>query len=187
MWQALQLDCFWADRLAPSRKGTRWDQILQVLVAYRLIAPGSERKLHREWFANSAMADLLGADFALAEAHKLYACHDRLLQHKDALFTHLVARWRDLFNADFDVLLYDLTSTYFEINASDLPEGDKRRHGYSRDKRPDCPQVVIAWWSPRTACRWPTRCCLAIPRTAPRCGYSSTGSSGNTAARDVSG
>ncbi|MGA8363414.1 MAG: IS1634 family transposase [Solirubrobacteraceae bacterium] len=144
LWQALQLDRFWADRLAPSRKGTQWDQVLQVLVAYRLIAPGSEWKLHREWFANSAMADLLGADFGLAEAHKLYACHDVLLQHKDALFAHLVARWRDLFNANFDVLLYDLTSTYFEINASDVADGDKRRHGYSRDKRPDCPQVVIA-------------------------------------------
>jgi transposase len=80
----------------------------------------------------------------LAEEHKLYACHDLLLEHKEALFTHLVGRWRDLFNADFDVLLYDLTSTYFEVNASDLPEGSKRRHGYSRDKRPDCPQVVIA-------------------------------------------
>ena len=144
LWQALQLDQFWADRLPPSRKGTRWDQILQVLVAYRLIAPGSEWKLHRDWFGKSAMADLLGADFGLAEAHKLYACHDVLLQHKDALFSHLMARWRDLFNANFDVLLYDLTSTYFEINASDVAEGDKRRHGYSRDKRPDCPQVVIA-------------------------------------------
>ena len=144
LWQALQLDQFWADRLPPSRKGTRWDQVLQVLVAYRLIAPGSEWKLHRDWFGKSAMADLLGADFGLAEAHKLYACHDFLLQHKDALFSHLMARWRDLFNANFDVLLYDLTSTYFEINASDVAEGDKRRHGYSRDKRPDCPQVVIA-------------------------------------------
>ncbi|HEY1934775.1 MAG TPA: IS1634 family transposase [Acetobacteraceae bacterium] len=144
LWQTLQLDRFWADRLPPSRKGTRWDQVLQVLVAYRLIAPGSEWKLHRDWFGKSAMADLLGADFGLAEAHKLYACHDLLLQHKDALFAHLTARWRDLFNANFDVLLYDLTSTYFEINASDVPEGDKRRHGYSRDKRPDCPQVVIA-------------------------------------------
>jgi hypothetical protein len=144
LWQALQLDRFWADRLPPSRKGTRWDQVLQVLVSYRLIAPGSEWKLHRDWFGNSAMADLLGADFGLAESHKLYACHDLLLQHKDALFSHLMARWRDLFNANFDVLLYDLTSTYFEINASDVAEGDKRRHGYSRDKRPDCPQVVIA-------------------------------------------
>src|ERR1700719_1012368 len=144
LWQALQLDHFWGDRLAPSRKGTRWDQVLQVLVSYRLIAPGSEWKLHRDWFGRSAMADLLGADFGLADSHKLYACHDLLLQHKEALFSHLMARWRDLFNANFDVLLYDLTSTYFEINASDVAEGDKRRHGYSRDKRPDCPQVVIA-------------------------------------------
>jgi hypothetical protein len=113
-------------------------------VSYRLIAPGSEWKLHREWFGKSAMADLLGADFGLAEAHKLYRCHDRLLQYKEELFSHLVNRWRDMFNASFDVLLYDLTSTYFEINAADVPEGDKRRHGYSRDKRPDCPQVVIA-------------------------------------------
>ena len=144
LWRELQLDRFWTERLLPSRKGTRWEQILQVLAAYRLIAPGSEWKLHREWFGNSAMADLLGADFGLAEAHKLYACHDRLLAHKDALFSHLVGRWRDLFNASFDVLLYDLTSTYFEIDAAALPDGDKRRHGYSRDRRPDCPQVVIA-------------------------------------------
>jgi Transposase DDE domain len=144
IWRDLQLDRFWAERLPRSRKGTRWDQVLQVLVCYRLIAPGSEWKLHREWFGRSAMADLLGADFGLAQSHKLYACHDRLLAFKEELFSHLVERWRDLFNADFDVLLYDLTSTYFEINASDVPEGNKRRHGYSRDKRPDCPQVVIA-------------------------------------------
>jgi len=144
LWRELELDRFWADRLPPSRKGTQWDQVLQVLVSYRLIAPGSEWKLHRDWFGKSAMADLLEADFGLAEAHKLYACHDLLLRHKADLFSHLMARWRDLFNANFDVLLYDLTSTYFEINASGVAEGDKRRHGYSRDKRPDCPQVVIA-------------------------------------------
>ncbi|MGH6853012.1 MAG: IS1634 family transposase, partial [Methylocella sp.] len=144
LWRDLRLDQFRTDRLPASRKGTRWDQVLQVPVSYRLIAPGSEWKLHREWFGKSAMADLLGADFGLAEAHKLYACHDFPAPHKEALFTHLTTRWRDLFNAEFDVLLYDLTSTYFEINASDVAEGDKRRHGYSRDKRPDCPQVVIA-------------------------------------------
>ena len=144
LWRELQLDRFWAERLPKNRKGTRWDDVLQVLVAYRLIAPGSEWRLHRQWFLDSAMADLLGADFGLAEAHKLYACHDRLLAHKQALFSHLTQRWRDLFNVSFDVLLYDLTSTYFEVNASDLPEGSKRRHGYSRDKRPDCPQLVIA-------------------------------------------
>jgi hypothetical protein len=144
LWRDLHLDRFWEERLAPSRKGTHWDQVLQVLASYRLIAPGSEWRLHRDWFGKSAMADLLGADFGLVDTHKLYACHDLLLEHKEELFSHLAGRWRDLFNADFDVLLYDLTSTYFEINAADLPEGDKRRHGYSRDKRPDCPQVVIA-------------------------------------------
>jgi hypothetical protein len=87
LWRDLQLDRFWAERLPASRKRTRWDQVLQLLVAYRLIAPGSEWRLHREWFGNSAMADLLGSDFGLAEAHKLYACHDLLLAHKDALFS----------------------------------------------------------------------------------------------------
>src|ERR1700758_4572076 len=144
LWEELHLDRFWSERLQVNRKGTRWDQVLQVLVSYRLIAPGSEWKLHRDWFGRSAVADLLGSDFRLADPHKLYACHDFLLAHKADLFSHLVARWRDLFNVSFDVLLYDLTSTYFEINAADVPEGDKRRHGYSRDKRPDCPQVVIA-------------------------------------------
>lgn len=144
LWNALELDRFWSERLPVNRKGTRWDQVLQVLASYRLIAPGSEWKLHREWFGRSAMADLLGSDFRLATPHKLYTCHDFLLAHKADLFSHLTARWRDLFNAEFDVLLYDLTSTYFEINAADVPEGDKRRHGHSRDKRPDCPQVVIA-------------------------------------------
>jgi Transposase DDE domain len=142
LWRELQLDRFWA-RLPVSRKGTRWDAVLLVLTAYRLLAPGSEWRLQREWFGRSALADLLGADFAVAEIHKLYACHERLLAHKDALFEHLVARWRDLFNASFDILLYDLTSTYFEADPP-FPQGDKRRHGYSRDHRPDCVQVVIA-------------------------------------------
>jgi hypothetical protein len=143
LWRELELDRFWTERLPASRKGTRWDQVLLVLVAYRLIAPGSEWRLHREWFSRCALSDLLGADFALADSHKLYACHDLLVKHKQALFDHLVNRWRDLFNASFEVLLYDLTSTYFE---SEPPqdEKDKRHFGYSRDKRSDCVQVVIA-------------------------------------------
>jgi transposase len=143
LWRELHLERFWGERLPASRKGTRWDQVLFVLTAYRLLAPGSEWRLHREWFERSALADLLGADFALAEIHKLYACHDRLLAHKQQLFDHLVGRWRDLFNVSFDLLLYDLTSTYFEADPP-FPEDDKRRHGYSRDHRPDCVQVVIA-------------------------------------------
>jgi hypothetical protein len=143
LWEELQLDRFWAERLPASRKGTRWDQELFVLVAYRLLAPGSEWRLHRQWFERTALADLLGGDFGLAEIHKLYRCHDRLLAHKQALFDHLTGRWRDLFNARFDLLLYDLTSTYFEAEPP-FPEGDKRGFGYSRDHRPDCVQVVIA-------------------------------------------
>jgi hypothetical protein len=99
--------------------------------------------LHRQWFEQSAMADLLGADYALVEKNALYRCLDKVLPHKQALFSHLRERWRDLFGARFDVLLYDLTSTYFESPPPD-DEADKRRHGYSRDKRADCVQVVIA-------------------------------------------
>jgi len=144
LYQELGLDQFWAERLPPSRKGTRWDLVLQTLCAYRLIDPGSEWRLHRQWFEQSAMGDLLGADFGqLAECHKLYECHDLIGQHKSALFDHLHQRWKDLFNAQFDVLLYDLTSTYFESEPP-FPEADKRKFGYSRDKRSDCVQVVIA-------------------------------------------
>lgn len=143
LYQKLGLDNFWSEHLPASRKRTRWDHVLQTLVSYRLIDPGSEWRLHREWFDKSAMADLLGADYRLAADDTLYRCQDQLLAHKPALFSHLQERWKDLFNARFDVLLYDLTSTYFE---SDPPfaQGGKRRFGYSRDKRFDCVQVVIA-------------------------------------------
>ena len=147
LYQELGLDRFWAERLPPSRKGTRWDLVLQTdSVAYRLIDPGSEWRSHREWFERSAMGAICwGSDFAaLAEAHKLYECHDLLLAHQTALFDHLAQRWKDLFNAQFHVLLYDLTSTYFESEPPLSRRLDKRRHGYSRDKRSDCVQVVIA-------------------------------------------
>jgi transposase len=143
LYEQLGLDRFWAERLAPSRKGTRWDLIAEALCGYRLLDPGSEWRLHRHWYEKSAMGELLGAGFELAESHKLYECLDRLIEHKEALFAHLTQRWKDLFNAKFDVLLYDLTSTYFESDPP-FPEGDKRKYGYSRDKRFDCVQVVIA-------------------------------------------
>jgi hypothetical protein len=143
LYEQLGLDEFWRARVPPSRKGTRWDLIVQVLSCYRLMDPGSEWRMHRHWYEKSAMADLLGAGFELVEIHKLYECLDRLIEHKRALFDHLTQRWKDLFNVKFDVLLYDLTSTYFESDPP-FPEGDKRKHGYSRDKRFDCVQVVIA-------------------------------------------
>jgi len=143
LYEQLELDRFWLARLKNSRQGKQWRHVLQTLVCYRLIDPGSEWRLHRLWFEQSAMADLLGADYALVEKNGLYRCLDKLLEHKTALFDHLHQRWQDLFGASFEVLLYDLTSTYFE---SPLPddENDKRRYGYSRDKRSDCVQVVIA-------------------------------------------
>jgi len=143
LYEQLELDRFWAARLPDSREGTSWQHVLQTLVSYRLIDPGSEWRLHRRWFEQSAMGDLLGEDYSLVEKNALYRCLDKLLEHKSALFSHLRQRWQDLFNAKFDVLLYDLTSTYFEADPPE-DEDDKRRHGYSRDKRPDCVQVVIA-------------------------------------------
>ncbi len=141
LWAQLRLDDFWSQHLKPSRQGTRWLQVLKTLVCYRLIDPGSEWRLHRQWFEQSAMADLLGEDFALGQKDKLYRCLDRLLPHKQTFFSYLKQRWKTLFNPRFDILLYDLTGTYFE---SDPPGIGKRRYGYSRDKRPDCVQVVIA-------------------------------------------
>ncbi len=143
LWDQLRLDEFWRQRLPDSREGTCWRQVLETLTVYRLIDPGSEWRLHRQWFAHSAMGDLLGADFGLAQKDNLYRCLDKVLAHRSALFAHLRQRWEDLFGAKFEVLLYDLTSTYFESDPP-FPEGDKRQYGYSRDKRPDCVQVVIA-------------------------------------------
>jgi transposase len=143
LWKLLKLDEFWSERLEPSREGTQWRLILKALSAYRLIDPGSEWRLHRQWFDASALSDLLGPDFQLGCKENLYRTLDKLLEHKQALFTHLRSQWEDLFAAKFEVLLYDLTSTYFESDPP-FPEGDKRRFGYSRDKRSDCVQVVIA-------------------------------------------
>jgi hypothetical protein len=141
LWNVLELDTFWAPRLPESRQKTRWLNVLKILVAYRLISPGSEWRLHRHWYRNSGMADLLGEDARVIQKDKLYRCLDKVLPHKKDFFSYLTRRWQILFDAQFDVLLYDLTSTYFEC---DPPLQGKRRFGYSRDKRSDCVQVVIA-------------------------------------------
>ena len=141
LWEQLHLDRYWAGRLLPSREGTRWLNILKTLVCNRLINPGSEWRLHRQWYGNSAMGDLLGEEGGVISYQNLYRCLDKLTEHKEGMFSFLKERWQDMFNIEFDVLLYDLTSTYFEC---DPPENGKRRFGYSRDKRSDCVQVVIA-------------------------------------------
>ena len=143
LYEQLGLNQFWEARLPASREGTSWQHILQTLVCYRLIDPGSEWRLHRQWFEQSAMGDLLGEDYSLVAKDTLYRCLDKLLPHKSPLFSHLCQRWRDLFGARFDILLYDLTSTYFECVPPD-DDQDKRKFGYNRDKRNDCVQVVIA-------------------------------------------
>ena len=141
LWRQLELDRFWSEKLPQGRESVSWAQVLQLLVVNRLIDPGSEFRLHRQWFDQSAMDVLLGEDFAVAEKDRLYRCLDRVLKHKQDLFVHLQQRWKDLFDAEFDVLLYDLTSTYVEGEGEQNP---KAKYGYSRDGRPDCKQVVIA-------------------------------------------
>jgi transposase len=141
LWKELELDRFWEQKLCADRGGVPWEKVIQLLAVNRLCEPGSEFALHRRWFLSSAMDELLGWDFAVAAKDRLYRCLDRVLAHKNELCRHLVERWKTLFDASFDVLLYDLTSTYFEGNCAQIP---KAKHGYSRDGRRDCRQVVIA-------------------------------------------
>ena len=143
LWRQLRLDAFWEEKLAEKvrRETVSWAKVLQLLVVNRLIDPGSEFRVHRQWFDQSAMAELLEADFAVAEKDRLDRCLDRILEHKAALFQHLRERWQDLFQAQFDILLYDLTSTYIEGEGAEIP---KAKYGYSRDQRFDAKQVVIA-------------------------------------------
>lgn len=141
LWHQLGLDEFWQKRLPEAREAVSWEKVLQLLVVNRLLDPGSEFRVHRQWFVASAMDELLQTDFAVAEKDRLYRCLDRLLAHKPELFVWLKQKWADLFGADFEVLLYDLTSTYFE---GEMEQNPKARRGYSRDGRPDCLQLVIA-------------------------------------------
>ena len=143
LWRKLHLDTFFEARLEPSREGTQWEKVLRILVAYRLLSPGSEWRLHREWFRKTALGDLLDVDARCVQDDTLYRCHDLLHEHREDLFRHLHGRWSDLFGARYEVVLYDLTSTYFECDVPSSPD-DPRRFGYSRDKRSDCVQVVVA-------------------------------------------
>jgi transposase len=141
LWRQLGLTEFWEERLPAGREDVGWEKVLRLLVVNRLLEPGSEFRVHRHWFVESAMDELLEADFAVAGKDRLYRCLDRIVEHKQELFVHLKQKWAELFAADFEVLLYDLTSTYFE---GGMEECDKAKRGYSRDSRPDCVQVVIA-------------------------------------------
>ena len=141
LWQQLGLDEFFQQRLPEGREAVSWEKVLRLLVVNRLLDPGSEFHVHRQWYVDSAMDELLETDFAVAGKDRLYRCPDRILEHKQDLFVWLNQKWADLFHADFEVLLYDLTSTYFE---GEMEQNPKAKRGYSRDKRPDCLQLVIA-------------------------------------------
>ena len=141
VWHQLGLTEFWRERLPEGREAVSWEKVLRLLVVNRLLEPGSEFRVHRHWFVESAMDALLESDFQVAEKDRLYRCLDRVLEHKQELFVWLKQKWAELFEADFEVLLYDLTSTYFEGEGEENP---KAKRGYSRDSRPDCVQVVIA-------------------------------------------
>jgi hypothetical protein len=141
LWEELGLGRFWASRLAKHEGDVPWEKVVQVLAVNRLCDPGSEFRVHRQWFGDTAMDELLGVGAAAAGKDRLYRCLDLLTEHKDEPCRLLAERWRTLFDARFDVLLYDLTSTYFEGECERAPLA---RHGYSRDGRGDCRQVVIA-------------------------------------------
>ena len=158
LWKRLGLDEFWAPRLSPGRKGTDWLAILKSIVMYRLTAPGSELRMHSSWMAETAVAELLGTG-ALTGRSTLYNCLDRVLwpsgewkkpragranSFKDDFFHFLRGRWAGMFGSTCDVVLFDLTSTYFEVDGTKALDSALQRHGYSRDKRPDCLQVVVA-------------------------------------------
>lgn len=141
LWDELHLSLFWQKCLPEGKTTVPWFKVLELLTVRQLVAPGSKWHLHRRWFLSSAMDQLLEEDFAIAAKNRLYECLDHIDRHRQALFTHLQGRWKDLFGATYDLLLYDLTSTYFE---GEMKQAPKAKHGYSRDKRSDCRQVVIA-------------------------------------------
>jgi transposase len=143
LWKRLALDRFWEALLDGPEKiaDVPWSRVAALLAINRLCAPGSELAIEERWYPSTALDDLLGIAEGQINDTRLYRCLDRLLPHKTKLERHLTARYGELFQAEFDVLLYDLTSSYVEGAAEKDP---MMRRGYSRDHRPDCKQVVIA-------------------------------------------
>lgn len=140
LWQALKLDELLSELMPAGREAVRWCDVVAILVIGRLCEPSSELHVAERWYRTTALDDLLGVSSEAIYDERLYRSLDRLLPHKEAIEAHLVKRFGELFELDYDLLLYDVTSTYFEGVAD--PEIAKR--GYSRDHRPDCVQVNIA-------------------------------------------
>ena len=141
LWKRLELDRFFAQAVDGDSADVRWSRVAALLAINRLCAPGSELAIEQRWYRSTALDDLLGIEDGKVNDTRLYRCLDRILPHKTDLERHLKNRYGELFGAEFDVLLYDLTSTYVEGAAEKNP---MVRRGYSRDHRPDCEQIVIA-------------------------------------------
>jgi transposase len=141
LWKRLELDRFFQQAIDEAPADVPWSRIAALLTINRLCAPGSELAVAQRWYPSTALDDLLGIEEGQINDTRLYRCLDQILPHKTKLEGHLKDRYGSLFGADFDVLLYDLTSTYVEGAAEDNP---MMRRGYSRDHRPDCEQMVIA-------------------------------------------
>ncbi len=141
LWKRLELDDFFQQAMDDDPAEVPWSRVAAVLAINRLCAPGSELAIEERWYPSTALEDLLDLDEDKINDTRLYRCLDRMLPHKTRLEQHLKQRYGELFGAEFDVLLYDLTSTYVEGAAEKNP---MMRRGYSRDHRPDCEQMVIA-------------------------------------------
>src|SRR6266513_39749 len=141
LWKRLELDHFFEEAIDEAPADVPWSRIAALLTINRLCAPGSELAVEQRWYPSTALDDLLGIEEGKINDTRLYRCLDRLLPHKTQLERHLTGRYGELFRAEFDVLLYDLTSSYVEGAAEKDP---MMRRGYSRDHRPDCKQVIIA-------------------------------------------
>ena len=141
LWRALHLDTVLEGLLPPGREDVPWATMAAVLVLARLCEPSSELHVAEDWYRRTALEDLLGLPASLVNDDRCYRALDRLLPHKTALEQHLVARLGELFALDYDLLLYDVTSTYFEGQAARNPLAQR---GHSRDHRPDCRQVCVA-------------------------------------------
>src|SRR5579864_1023129 len=141
LWKRLELDRFFEQAVDDKKADVPWSHVAALLAINRLGAPGSELAIEQRWYSSTALDDLLGIEEGKINDTRLYRCLDRILPHKTKLEQHLKQRYGELFGAEFDVLLYDLTSTYVEGAAENNP---MMRRGYSRDHRPDCEQLVIA-------------------------------------------
>src|SRR5437870_5543135 len=141
LWKRLELDRFFEQTVDDEPADVAWSRVAALLTINRLCAPGSELAIEQRWYPSTALDDLLAIEEGKVNDTRLYRCLDRILPHKTKLERHLKQRYGELFGAEFDVLLYDLTSSYVEGAAEKNP---RMRRGYSRDHRPDCEQMVIA-------------------------------------------